>query len=64
MVSILDPYTRRFSRLESLFFFQVAPQLYSEAEGNLFQTQYFSENLVVPEIERMTSGSVARNSDH
>jgi hypothetical protein len=35
-----------------------------EAEWTLFQTHYFSENLVAPEIEPGTSGSVARNSDH
>jgi hypothetical protein len=29
-----------------------------------FQTQYFSENLVVKGIEHGTSGFVARNSDH
>jgi hypothetical protein len=32
-------------------FFQVAPQLYSEAEWTPFQTHYFSENLVSPGIE-------------
>jgi hypothetical protein len=31
-------------------FFQVAPQLY-EAEWTPFQTHYFSDNLVAPEIE-------------
>jgi hypothetical protein len=34
-----------------------------EAEWTLFQIHY-SENLVAPGIERGTSGSVARNSDH
>jgi hypothetical protein len=29
-----------------------------------FQTHYFSENLVAPGIEPVTSKSVARNSDH
>jgi hypothetical protein len=29
-----------------------------------FQTHYFSENPVVPEIIPKTSGTVARNSDH
>jgi hypothetical protein len=33
------------------FFFQVAPQLYSEAEWTPFQTHYFSENLIAPEVE-------------
>jgi hypothetical protein len=31
---------------------------------DLFQTYYFSENLVAPGIELGTSGSVARKSDH
>jgi hypothetical protein len=35
-----------------------------EAEWTPFQTQYFSENLVAPGIERGTSTSVASNSDH
>jgi hypothetical protein len=35
-----------------------------EAEWTLFQTHYFSENLIAPGIEPVTSGSVARNSDH
>jgi hypothetical protein len=47
------------------YFFQVATQLYSRvSEWTLFQTHYFSEDLVVPGIESGTSGSVARNSDH
>jgi hypothetical protein len=29
-----------------------------------FQTHYFSENIVAQGIEPVTSGSVARNSDH
>jgi hypothetical protein len=45
------------------YFFQVAPQLYSDAEWTQFQTHCFSENLAVPEIEPETSASVARNSD-
>jgi hypothetical protein len=40
-------------------FIEVAPQLSSA----LFQTHYFSENLVAPGIEPGTSGSAARNSD-
>jgi hypothetical protein len=39
------------------FFIQVA-------EWTLFQTPYFSENLVGPGIECGTCGSAARNSDH
>jgi hypothetical protein len=30
----------------------------------MFQTHYFSENLVAPGIEPGICGSVARNSDH
>jgi hypothetical protein len=33
-------------------------------EWTPFQTHYLSENLVAPGIEPVTSGSVARNSDH
>jgi hypothetical protein len=53
------------------YFFQVAPQLYSqvltsthEAEWTPFQTHCLSENLEALGIEPGTSGSVARNSDH
>jgi hypothetical protein len=35
-----------------------------KAEWTLFQTHYFSENLVAPGVEPGTSGFVARNSDH
>jgi hypothetical protein len=42
------------------FFFQVAPQLYSEAEWTPFQTHYFLENLVASGIDPGSSGSVAR----
>jgi hypothetical protein len=35
-----------------------------EAEWTPSQTHYYSENLVSPEIELGTSGSVTRNSDH
>jgi hypothetical protein len=45
------------------YFFHVAPPTH-EAEWTLFLTQYFSETPVAPGIERATSGSVARNSDH
>jgi hypothetical protein len=54
------PYSQ-FSGPETL---QVAPQLYYEAKWTPFQTDYFSENLVVPGIEPVPSGSVSRNSDH
>jgi hypothetical protein len=45
------------------YFLEIAPQL-SSSEWTPFQTHYFSENLVAPEIEPGISGSVARNSDH
>jgi hypothetical protein len=53
VVSVTDPYGRNlgYLNLSRYFFFQVAPQLYSEAEWTPFQTHYFLENLVVPEIE-------------
>jgi hypothetical protein len=35
-----------------------------EAEWTPFQTNYYSEDLVAPEIEPGTSGSAARNSEH
>jgi hypothetical protein len=35
-----------------------------EAEWAPFQTNYYSANLVALGIEHVTSGSVARNSDH
>jgi hypothetical protein len=35
-----------------------------EAEWTPFQTNYFTENVVAPEIEPGTSRFVARNSDH
>jgi hypothetical protein len=34
------------------------------AEWTPFQTHYYSENLVAPEIEPGTSGLAARNSDY
>jgi hypothetical protein len=46
-VSVKDPYGRILGFLDQSRYlsFQVAPQLYS------LQTDYFSENLVAPEIE-------------
>jgi hypothetical protein len=35
-----------------------------KAKWTLFQTRYFSENLIAPEIETGTSGTVDGNSDH
>jgi hypothetical protein len=51
--SATDPYVRILGFLDWIryFFFQVAPQLYSEAEWGPFQTHYFSENLVALGIE-------------
>jgi hypothetical protein len=53
VVSAADPYGRNVGFLDTsrYFFFQVAPHLYYEAERILFQTRYFSENLVAPGIE-------------
>jgi hypothetical protein len=55
-ISFLDP-SRYFSFKKLLIY----PH---EVEWTPFQTHCYSENLVVPEIELGTSGSVARNSDH
>jgi hypothetical protein len=46
------PYGRNLGLLDKshYFFFQVAPQCMHEAEQTLFQTHYFSENLVAPGI--------------
>jgi hypothetical protein len=44
----MEPYVSILSSLDwnRYFFFQVAPQLYYEAEWTPFETHYFSENLV------------------
>jgi hypothetical protein len=62
----MDPYScYLFSRLEPLLFLPCSPLIYPhEAEGTLFQTYDFSENLVVLGIEPGISASVVRNSDH
>jgi hypothetical protein len=66
VVFVTGPYGRILGFLDRnlYFFFQVAPQFYSRCCVDLFQTHYFSENLVVPGIERGISGSIARKSDH
>jgi hypothetical protein len=66
VVSATDPHGHILDFLDRsrYYFFQVAPQLYSEAEWTLFQNNYFSENLVSPGIEPGTSESAARNSDY
>jgi hypothetical protein len=53
VVIVTDLYGRILGFLERsrYFFFEVAPQLYHEAEWIPFQTHYFSENLVAPGIE-------------
>jgi hypothetical protein len=50
--SMTNPYVRTVGFLDRsrYFFFQVAPQLYSQAEWTPFQTHYFSKNLVAPRI--------------
>jgi hypothetical protein len=65
MVSSTDPSDRNLGFLDRSrhFFFQVAPQLYSQAWVDPFQTHYFSENVVAQGIAG-TSGSVTRNPDH
>jgi hypothetical protein len=47
VVSVTDPYGRNLGFLDRsrYFFFQVAPQLYSEAEWTPLYTYYFPENL-------------------
>jgi hypothetical protein len=59
VVSVTDPHSRILGFLDRsrYFFLRIAP------EWTPFQTHYLSENLVAPEIEPRTSGSVARNSD-
>jgi hypothetical protein len=47
-----------------LFYSSSSSVIFNEAEWTTFQTHYFSENLLAPEIEPETSGSVVRNSDH
>jgi hypothetical protein len=53
VVSVTNLYGRILDFIDRsrYFFFQVAPQLYSEAEWTPFQTHYFSENLVASGIE-------------
>jgi hypothetical protein len=57
VVSATDPRSRYFS-------IQVAPQLSSRGLVYPVQTHYFSENLIAPEIEPGSAGSVARNFEH
>jgi hypothetical protein len=65
VVSTMEPYGRILGFLDQRRFFFPMQLLNCthEAEWTLFQTHYFSENLVVLGIEPETSGSVARNSD-
>jgi hypothetical protein len=65
VVSATDPHGRILGFLDRsrYCFFKVLLNCTHEAEWTPFQTHY-SENLVAPEIEPETSGSVARNSDH
>jgi hypothetical protein len=53
VVSVTDLYHRIFGFLDRsrYFFFQVFLNCKHEAEWSLFQTQYFSENLVAPGIK-------------
>jgi hypothetical protein len=53
VVLVTDPYGRILGFLDRsrYFYFQVAPELDSEAEWTPFQTHYLSENLVAPGIK-------------
>jgi hypothetical protein len=66
VVNVSDPYGKILDFLDwsRYFFFQVAPQLYKEAEWTPFQIHYFFEDLVASGIEPGTSEFVARNSDY
>jgi hypothetical protein len=48
VVSVTDPYNRILCFLDCSRYvlFQITPQLYSRSQADLFQTHYFSENLV------------------
>jgi hypothetical protein len=52
-VSVTDPYGRSLGLLDRnrYYFLHVSHHLYSRGWWTPFQTQYFTENLVVPEIE-------------
>jgi hypothetical protein len=45
-------------------FFQMPPYYTDKTERTMFQTHYFSENLVAPEIELRTAGPVAKNPNN
>jgi hypothetical protein len=63
--SVTDPYGSIVGFLDRRrYFFKQLFNRTLNAEWTPFQTHYFSENLIAPEIEPRTSGSVARNSDH
>jgi hypothetical protein len=51
MWQILYSYNLDFLDWSHYFLFQVAPELTHEAEWTLFQTHYFSENLVATGLE-------------
>jgi hypothetical protein len=66
LVSATDPHCRILGFLDRsrYCFFKWFLICTHEAEWTPFQTHYFPENLVAQGIETLTSGSVARNSDH
>jgi hypothetical protein len=53
VISVTDPYSRNLGFLDRsrYFFFKYLLNFTHEAEWTPFQTNYFSENLVAPEIE-------------
>jgi hypothetical protein len=67
VVSATDPHGRILGFLDpgaATISFKWLLNCTQEAEWTPFQTHYFLENPVAPEIVPGTSGSVARNSDH
>jgi hypothetical protein len=60
-----NEFPSQFSRPEPLLFHSSSSSVVlTRLSGPFSRPLYFSENLLGPEIELGTSGSVARNSDH
>jgi hypothetical protein len=66
MVSITDPYGRILDFLDRnhYFFFQVAPQLYSQGSVHTIPDPLLLRKTGSAKNRTRTSGSVARISDH
>jgi hypothetical protein len=66
VVSVTDSYCCILGFLDRSWYFSFKYLLSCthKAEWTLFQTLHISEHLVVPGIEPLTYGSIARNSDH